>query len=311
MLKFSSTQGRTYVFGLAAILTLALFSQPLKEVLSLLLQSGYDSYRVLVPFCSAYLIWSRRKQIFSSLQFDPIPGLLMAVFCVGFLALSHFRSAPTDSFLALELRYLALLFWLSGLFSAIYGRNALKRAAFPLALLVLSIPLPPTITDKVITSLQTTSTSLSYFLFSLLGTPVFREGFRLHVPGVTIEVAKECSGINSSMALVFTLLLVGYETLRTNSRRLILVLLAIPISIAKNAIRIVTLTLLAVHVDRGFLTGSLHHKGGVVFYLIALVVVYPLWRLLQKSEDSHSEARTRSHPIENDMDLRPPVASVR
>ena len=92
----------------------------------------------------------------------------------------------------------------------------------------------------------------------------------VHLPGLTIEVAKECSGINSSVALLITMLLVACETLRTTSRRVILVLFAIPLSLVKNAVRIVTLTLLALYVDPSFLTGRLHHQGGFLFYLIAL-----------------------------------------
>ena len=287
-------RARTCLFSLIALLTLALFWESFSKILALLLQNGYESYSVLIPLCSTYLLWSRRKQLFLHLRFDPIAGLPTTVLAIGCWAISLTRP---DSFLALELRYLALLFWLSGMFAAIYGRDALKRAIFPLALLVLSIPLPPAAADAVITALQSTSTSLAYSLFSLLGTPVFREGFLLHVPGVTIEVAKECSGINSSMALVFTLILVGYETLRTPSRRFILVLLALPLSVAKNAVRIVTLTLLAVHVDPSFLTGNLHHKGGVVFYLLGLAAVYPIWKLLQRSErrgKEESETKSRS-----------------
>ena len=58
--------------------------------------------------------------------------------------------------------------------------------------------------DWTIYFLQCGSTSVAYFLFRILGVPVLRQGFLLTVPGVTIEVAKECSGIRSSMALFIT-----------------------------------------------------------------------------------------------------------
>ena len=65
---------------------------------------------------------------------------------------------------------------------------------------------------------------------------------------------------------------------------LLFVLLVLPVSIVKNAIRIVTLTLLSVYVDPSFLRGSLHHDGGFVFFLLALAILFPVLLLLQKSE---------------------------
>jgi len=56
------------------------------------------------------------------------------------------------------------------------------------------------ILDRVIHALQTGSTEIAYLIFQAIGTPVVRRGFVLSVPGVTIEVAKECSSIRSSMA---------------------------------------------------------------------------------------------------------------
>jgi exosortase/archaeosortase family protein len=54
--------------------------------------------------------------------------------------------------------------------------------------------------------------------------------------------------------------------------------------ILKNGIRIATLTLLAMYVDPGFLYGRLHHQGGIVFFLIGLVLLLPVLLFLQRSE---------------------------
>jgi exosortase len=120
---------------------------------------------------------------------------------------------------------------------------------------------------------------------------VLRDGFLLTVPGVTIEVAKECSGIRSSMALLITCLIAAHLFLRTTWKRALFALLALPLALVKNGIRIVTLTLLSVYVDPSFLTGNLHHKGGFVFFLLALAILAPVLLLLEKSE------RVRRPPI--------------
>jgi exosortase/archaeosortase family protein len=62
------------------------------------------------------------------------------------------------------------------------------------------------------------------------------------------------------------------------------IVLVFPVSIVKNGIRIVTLTLLGVYVDPSFLQGNLHHDGGFVFFLLALALLFPVLLLLQKSE---------------------------
>jgi exosortase len=154
------------------------------------------------------------------------------------------------------------------------------------------VPVPGQFVESVIGFLQVQSANLSYRLFLLLGVPVLRDGFVLKVPGVNIEVAKECSGINSSIALLILMIIFAHETLHSNWRRVLLILLTIPLSILKNAIRIVTLTMLSIRVDPGFLTGRLHHEGGFVFFLITLGLVFPIWKLLKMTEKPPRQSAT-------------------
>lgn len=104
------------------------------------------------------------------------------------------------------------------------------------------------------------------------------------LPGFAIEVADACSGIRSTIALVLTGLLAGHVFLRDSWAKVLIVAVVLPITILKNGVRIVTLTLLAMHVDPGFLTGQLHHEGGIVFFLLGLVILAPVLALLRKSE---------------------------
>jgi exosortase/archaeosortase family protein len=61
--------------------------------------------------------------------------------------------------------------------------------------------------------------------------------------------------------------------------------------IVKNGIRIATLTILAQYVDSGFLYGRLHHEGGVVFFLIGLALLLPVFLLLQRGEAPRAAVR--------------------
>ena len=192
-------------------------------------------------------------------------------------------------FLNVDPRYVFVplcLFVIVG-FVICFGVASLRKFSFAFSLLLLTVPVPAVLMDRIVLFLQAKSTDLCYWIFTGLGVPVLRNGFVVTMPEVSIEIAKECSGINSSIALLIIMLLVAHETLHSNWRRVALVLIVIPLSIVKNAIRIVTLTMLATHVDPSFLTGRLHHEGGFVFYLISLALVYPLWKILQKTEKAH------------------------
>jgi exosortase/archaeosortase family protein len=103
-----------------------------------------------------------------------------------------------------------------------------------------------------------------------------------------IEIADECSGIRSSISLLLTSLLAGHMLLENAWTKSVLVAVVLPLAVVKNGIRIVSLSLLAMHVDPGFLAGSLHHEGGIVFYLLALTLLAPILGLLRRSELSRS-----------------------
>jgi exosortase/archaeosortase family protein len=114
------------------------------------------------------------------------------------------------------------------------------------------------------------------------------------LPGLTIEVAEECSGIRSTLGIFIVTLLGSHLLLKTRLRQAALLLAVVPISLFKNALRIVTLTLLAIHWDMGFITGKLHGEGGIVFMMIGLVLMYPFLVYLMRSEEKTLVSGVRS-----------------
>jgi exosortase/archaeosortase family protein len=81
---------------------------------------------------------------------------------------------------------------------------------------------------------------------------------------------------------MLTGLLAGHLFLDASWKKTLLVALVLPITILKNAIRIVTLTLLSIHVDPSFLQGELHRDGGVVFFVLGLALMAPMLSLLAR-----------------------------
>jgi exosortase len=178
---------------------------------------------------------------------------------------------------------LGAILWLMGSFVLSYGSRAFKEAMFPLFFLAFVIPIPTFILKPFVNLLLRGSACLTDLIFNLIGVPVHRDGFTFALTGITIEVAEQCSGIKSSIALTITSVLAGYLFLRKGWSRLILVLSFFPITVFKNALRIVTLSLLASYVDTRFITGSwLHQSGGIPFFAVGLALMAPgCWGLMK------------------------------
>jgi exosortase len=169
--------------------------------------------------------------------------------------------------------------------------QAARMALLPLCLLLFVIPAPQGMMSAVITFLQHASAVLSYYLFRAIGVAAFRDGMTIALPGLQIEVAPECSGIRSSISLLILTLAGANLYLRSGLNKLLLVMAVIPLVIVKNAIRIVTICTLSMYVNPGFIRGNLHRDGGILFFLIAFMLLIPVVILMRCSEASHG----RSH----------------
>jgi exosortase len=132
--------------------------------------------------------------------------------------------------------------------------------------------------------LQYASAEVTYFLFMLTPLPVFREGLYFALPGLQIEVASECSSIRSSLALLITSVLASHLCLRRWWSKAVIWSLVYPLAVFKNGVRIVTLCLLTLYVDKGFIQGGLHTRGGAVFFGLALAMLLPILLALRKLE---------------------------
>jgi len=260
------------------------FLHPLTAFVSYSLSNENASHLLFIPVISAYVVFLERDRIFKALGSDvPVAFLLLAA--AAAVALAAFSMGARLSALnQLSLYVFALLLvWAAG-FAFFFGRQSLRRARFPLLFLLLTIPIPDFILDRVIYFLQKGSTEITAVLFDWSGVPVLRDGFVFHLARVNIEVARECSGIRSSLALLILAILVAHFYLDTFWKQLVLVAAGLFVMILKNGVRIVTLTLLATYVDPGFLYGRLHQEGGVVFFILALLLLAPLVWLLERSE---------------------------
>ena len=279
---------RWVLFGGWILLSSLLFVRPLVLFVRLSLSNDDAGYLILIPFISAWILFTERRKIFLDLSINKALGSCIVILAVAMAVASRLMGSvsPVVSPVGLQLSGYILslvLFWLAG-FALFFGRAASKAACFPLVFLFLMVPPPSFLLDRVIYLLQAGSAWITEALFDLFRVPVLREGFVFHLGRVDIEVAKECSGIRSSMALLILALLATHFTLKSFWKKALFLACGLFMMILKNGIRIATLTLLAIYVDPSFLYGRLHHRGGVVFFLIGLVLLLPVLFFLQRSE---------------------------
>jgi exosortase len=258
---------------------------PLRDLLANPPRSEYYSHILLIPVVSGFFLFMGRKEIFSNLEYSYTTGIpLLAIGTLVYMFGWTGGQTLNQNDYASLMTFAVVLFWIGG-FVLLYGTRAFRNALFPLLFLVFMIPIPSILMEKTISVLLTGSTAATHMLFKLTGIPFLKEGAVFRLPGMSIELAKECSGIRSSLGLFITGILAGHLFLRTGWKKFALVLFVYPITVLKNGIRILTLSSLAVYVDERFITQSfLHKSGGFLFYIPALCLLAIVLWALRKTE---------------------------
>jgi len=277
---FSLITRRTLAFGLFNALVIAVFFPVLKSWLNFALQEHNYSHILLIPLVSGWLFYLKREEIFSNVYTSAASAtVFLAIGSLLFgLGLGQDGQLHRNDHMAL-MGFSILLIWTGG-FVLCFGTQALRKAVLPLCFLLFMIPLPKLVEGKVMVALQTASAEVSYSFFKLTGVPTFRDGFFFTLPGLTIEVTKECGGIRSNLVLLITAVVLGPLFLPTLTKKLTLILLTIPVAIFTNAVRIVSVSLMTVYVDERFLAASHDYGGGTVAFILALgLLMVVLWML--------------------------------
>ena len=257
-------------------------------LVALILKDETYSHIPFVPVVSAFFIFREYPTIFA----QPARGWKIsgAIVLAGTASLVLARLNPWHLSQSGQISLLVLGFVLvwAGAFGIFFGEKAMRNASFPLLFLLFAIPIPAPLLSEIIVLLQRGSADAVSVAFRIIGVPAVRHGFDFALPGVTIEVAEECSGIRSTLALVMTAVLAGHLWLRSFPRTLLLCIATVPISIAKNALRIAVLSWLAIYVDPQFLLGNIHHQyGGILFFGFGLLAMGIALILLQRLRLRH------------------------
>jgi exosortase len=279
------------VFSILTAVSLAIWWYPLTLSFALALHDEQYTHILLILPVSVALIFMDWKPPEPHGGLSMVLGSVLLVVAASLTFFVRWKAVTLSPDEQLSANMLALVVWWIAAFILCFGLRASRRALFPLCFLFWLVPLPNFVLNPIVNLLQRGSVAAAHLLFVAAGVPVEQHGVLVHIPGLTVEVARECSSIRSSSMLIVTTMVLAQLLLRSPWRKALIILVAIPLSVAKNGLRIFTIAMLTTRVDPSFLTGRLHREGGIIFFLIALAVTFLLLWILRRSEEASPGVR--------------------
>jgi exosortase len=246
------------------------------------------SHGLLVPFLIAFIGWLEFEDFE---KIDKTPRFWLG----GSLILAAL-SMLLGGTLGAEIftQRVSFVVMLGGILVYFFGARILRLLVVPFVLLLLSIPVPQIIFNKIAFPLQIYASQMAVWGIRLFEIPTVRKGnvFEILPRGATqtiaLEVVEACSGIRSLMTLVTLALMLAYFTRAKREfggtaggragflksfdvwRAVILMLAAIPIAVLSNAARVTATGVLTFYYGRQATEGSLHDALGWLVYIVAL-----------------------------------------
>ena len=237
--------------------------------------SSDDNYShgfFVVPL-ALYFVWERRAAL-GNAAIRPSSAGLVIVAASLLLLVAGLLGAE------LFLTRVSLIGVIAGSVLFIWGWEHFRVLAFPIAFLLLMIPLPAIVFNQLAFPLQLVASRAGETAIAAAGIPVLREGNLLHLPGRTLEVAEACSGIRSLVSLLMLAIVLGYFTERRAGPRVILALAAVPIAILANATRVAGTGLASHWISPEAADGFFHTVSGWLMFLVALGGLLLLQRVM-------------------------------
>ncbi len=260
-------RNRALGWGLVVVLLLLLYG-PI--FLALVRQWWTDpdySHGFLVPLAAFYFAWRKRRTL-SRLPVQPsgwgLVGIVgaQAVLLVGYLGSEYFLQ-----------RFSFVLLLASGVLF-FYGWAYLRNLAFPLAFLVLMIPLPAIVYTTVTGPLQLVASQWAESFLRVCQIPVYREGNLLILAHQTLNVTEACSGIRSLVSLLTLGLIVAYVQPLALGFRGLVVLSVLPITLLTNSFRVAGTGLLGQWGGQAAAEGFFHGFSGWLIFLVAFGLLF-------------------------------------
>lgn len=256
------------------------------------------SHGLLVPFVIGFILWSEREKLFK-IHKQPKEWFGLSLILLALLML-------LGGTLGAELftQRISFLVMLSGIVIYFGGTQILQLLVVPFLLLLLSIPIPQIIFNKIAFPLQIWASQAAVWGIRFFEIPTVRKGNVIEIlpSGATqviaLEVVEACSGIRSLMTLMTLALILAYFTrekdflpekggkdfLKNSDfwRALILMFSAVPIAVLTNAARVTATGILTFYYGRQAVESVWHEISGWLVYVAALGMLIGLNFILKK-----------------------------
>jgi exosortase len=222
-----------------------------------------------VPVFSAVVIGLRRQALREACAAGRPDwrGICLSVFGLAVFWLGNRGGQMRFCHLALLLEVWAIPF-------ALFGARVARLMLFPAAFLVFTMPMG--FLDFFTIRLRLITAAASSVLLNGMGIPVVREGTALHAlagTGFNLDVADPCSGLRSLFAMTALTAAYAYLTVRGRLRQVLLFLLAVPLAVLGNTVRILSIAAVARFFGSEAATGFYHDYSGYVVFLVAVLLM--------------------------------------
>lgn len=233
------------------------------------------SHGFLVVPVAAWLAWERRDALVAA---PPRPHAFGLVVILGSVLVLGAGVLGAERFLT----RLAMVGVLAGAVLFVWGAAHLRLLAFPLAFLLLMIPLPAIVFNQIALPLQLLASQVGEAGLRLAGVPVLREGNVMVLARTTLEVAEACSGIRSLVSLLTLGIVYGYFMDSRAWVRWLLALATVPIAVLTNGLRVAGTGIAAHHYGPEAAEGFLHTFSGWLVFVSALVLLFALREVVSR-----------------------------
>jgi exosortase len=233
---------------------------------------NYSHGFFIVPL-AAYFAWERRRRFLAA---PSRPSSLGLVVIVGSIFLLAAGVIGAEMFIT----RISILGTLVGIVLFLFGWSHLRVLMFPLAFLLLMIPLPAILFNQIAFPLQLLASHVGELAITAANVPVLREGNLLVLPNTTLEVAEACSGIRSLVSLLTLGIVFGYFADSRPWVRTIIACSTIPVAILSNGMRVAGTGIAAHRFGPAAAEGFFHEFSGWLLFVVAFLMMLGLQRLL-------------------------------